>query len=53
MPLLEIRDLVTAFHTPAGRVPAVDGVSLVIPRGGAVGLVGESGCGRSGVVASA
>ena len=47
MPLLEIRDLVTAFHTPAGRVPAVDGVSLVIPRGGAVGLVGESGCGKS------
>ena len=47
MPLLEIRDLVTAFHTPAGRVPAVDGVSLSIPRGGAVGLVGESGCGKS------
>ncbi|MFM8414830.1 MAG: ABC transporter ATP-binding protein, partial [Planctomycetota bacterium] len=46
-PLLEIRDLVTAFHTPAGRVPAVDGVSLSIERGGAVGLVGESGCGKS------
>jgi peptide/nickel transport system ATP-binding protein len=45
--LLEIHDLVTAFHTPAGRVPAVDGVSLSIPRGGAVGLVGESGCGKS------
>jgi oligopeptide/dipeptide ABC transporter ATP-binding protein len=47
VPLLEIHDLVTAFHTPAGRVPAVDGVSLSIPRGGAVGLVGESGCGKS------
>ena len=47
MPLLDIRDLVTAFHTPAGRVPAVDGVSLSIERGGAVGLVGESGCGKS------
>ena len=47
MPLLEIQDLVTAFHTPAGRVPAVDGVSLSIERGSAVGLVGESGCGKS------
>ena len=46
-PLLEIRDLVTAFHTPAGRVPAVDGVSLAIERGKTLGLVGESGCGKS------
>ncbi len=47
MPLLEIRNLVTAFHTPAGRVPAVDGVSLSIERGTTLGLVGESGCGKS------
>jgi len=47
MPLLEIRDLVTAFHTPAGRVPAVDGVSLAVERGTTLGLVGESGCGKS------
>jgi oligopeptide/dipeptide ABC transporter ATP-binding protein len=47
MPLLEIRNLVTAFHTPAGRVPAVDGVSLEIDRGRVLGLVGESGCGKS------
>ncbi len=47
MPLLEISDLVTAFHTPAGRVPAVDGVSLSLHRGKALGLVGESGCGKS------
>ena len=47
MPLLEINDLVTAFHTPQGRVPAVDGVSLSIERGGMLGLVGESGCGKS------
>jgi peptide/nickel transport system ATP-binding protein len=46
-PLLEIDGLVTAFHTPAGRVPAVDGVSLTIRRGQALGLVGESGCGKS------
>ena len=37
----------TAFHTPAGRVPAVDGVSLSIERGKTLGLVGESGCGKS------
>jgi peptide/nickel transport system ATP-binding protein len=47
MPLLQIDDLVTVFDTPAGRVPAVDGVSLSIERGGALGLVGESGCGKS------
>jgi peptide/nickel transport system ATP-binding protein len=47
MPLLEINNLVTAFHTPAGRVPAVDGVSLSIERGKTLGLVGESGCGKS------
>jgi peptide/nickel transport system ATP-binding protein len=46
-PLLEIKSLVTAFHTPAGRIPAVDGVSLAIPRGRTLGLVGESGCGKS------
>jgi len=47
MPLREINNLVTAFHTPAGRVPAVDGVSLSIERGKTLGLVGESGCGKS------
>jgi len=47
MPLLDIQNLVTAFHTPAGRVPAVDGVSLSIERGKTLGLVGESGCGKS------
>lgn len=47
MPLLAIKNLVTAFHTPTGRVPAVDGVSLSIERGTTLGLVGESGCGKS------
>ena len=46
-PLLEINNLVTTFHTTAGRVPAVDGVSLSIERGKTLGLVGESGCGKS------
>ena len=47
MPLLDVRNLVTAFHTADGRVPAVDGVSLSIERGRSLGLVGESGCGKS------
>ena len=47
MPLLDIRNLVTAFHTATGRVPAVDGVSLAIEPGRTLGLVGESGCGKS------
>ena len=47
MPLLDSQNLVTAFQTPAGRVPAVDGVSLSIDRGRTLGLVGESGCGKS------
>ena len=46
-PLLEIKDLVTVFHTSEGRLPAVDGVSLSIERGRTLGLVGESGCGKS------
>lgn len=46
-PLLEIKDLVTVFHVSEGRLPAVDGVSLSIERGRTLGLVGESGCGKS------
>jgi peptide/nickel transport system ATP-binding protein len=46
-PLLEIRDLVTEFATDHGRVRAVDGVSFEIPRRGTLGVVGESGCGKS------
>lgn len=45
--LLEVRDLRTIFVTGAGVVPAVDGVSLQIPHGTTVALVGESGCGKS------
>lgn len=46
-PLLEVRDLVTAFRTDEGVLRAVDGVSFSVPKGGTVGLVGESGCGKS------
>jgi oligopeptide/dipeptide ABC transporter ATP-binding protein len=45
--LLEVRDLHTWFHTEEGVARAVDGVSLTVDRGETVGLVGESGCGKS------
>ena len=45
--LLEIRDLVTEFRTEHGTVRAVDGVSFAIPERGTLGVVGESGCGKS------
>ncbi len=46
-PLLEVTDLVTAFHTDEGTVRAVDGVSFDVAEGGTLGIVGESGCGKS------
>src|SRR5687768_11142524 len=45
--LLEVRDLRTWFHTDRGLFKAVDGVSFKVERGRTVGLVGESGCGKS------
>ncbi len=45
--LLDVRGLRTSFHVMDGTVKAVDGVDLRIPRGGTLGLVGESGCGKS------
>ena len=47
MALLEVRDLKTWFHTDAGVLKSVDGVSFTIDRGETVGVVGESGCGKS------
>jgi peptide/nickel transport system ATP-binding protein len=45
--LLEIKDLVTEFRTEHGTIRAVDQVSFEIPRSKTLGVVGESGCGKS------
>jgi oligopeptide transport system ATP-binding protein len=47
MPLLEVRDLRTYFSTREGDVRAVDGVSFSVEPGRTLGIVGESGCGKS------
>ena len=47
MALLEVRDLRTYFHTADGVARAVDGVSFHVERGEVLGIVGESGCGKS------
>jgi peptide/nickel transport system ATP-binding protein len=46
-PLLDIRGLKTHFKTDDGMVRAVDGVDIAIDRGETVGVVGESGCGKT------
>ena len=45
--ILEIDDLHTFFYTDVGTVRAIDGVTFNVPRGKTVGIVGESGCGKS------
>lgn len=45
--LLEIDDLHTFFYTDIGTARSVDGVSFSIPKGKTIGVVGESGCGKS------
>lgn len=45
--LVEFDDLKTYFYTDNGTVKAVDGVSFEIPKGKTIGIVGESGCGKS------
>src|SRR5882672_10173269 len=46
-PLLELRRLAVSFATDDGTVHAVDGIDLALARGRTLGLVGESGCGKS------
>ena len=47
MALLEVRDLRTSFRTDDGVVKAVDGISFSVEKGKTLGIVGESGCGKS------
>ena len=46
-PLLEVKNLKTHFFTADGIVKAVDGISYEVAEGEVVGIVGESGCGKS------
>lgn len=46
-PLLEVRDLKKYFKCPGGQLHAVDGVSFALDRGKTLGVVGESGCGKT------
>ncbi|PAW73238.1 MAG: peptide ABC transporter ATP-binding protein [Verrucomicrobiia bacterium Tous-C4TDCM] len=46
-PLLQVRDLITAFDTDGGLIRAVDQVSFSVERSKTLGIVGESGCGKS------
>ena len=48
--LLQVRDLAIEFHSPSGPLRAVDGVSFDLRRGETLGLVGESGCGKTTTV---
>ena len=50
--LLQVQDLTMSYHTRQGEVRAVDGVSFSVERGQGLGLVGESGCGKSSIALS-
>jgi len=48
-PILECRDLCISYFTRAGEIPAVIDFNMTLEQGGSIGLVGESGCGKSTV----
>lgn len=47
--ILEVRNLAKYFKTKRGMLHAVDGIDFAVERGTTLGLVGESGCGKSTV----
>ncbi|MGL4440668.1 MAG: ATP-binding cassette domain-containing protein, partial [Bosea sp. (in: a-proteobacteria)] len=51
-PVLDVRNLSIEYRTSRSVVRAVDGVSFSVPKGAIVGLVGESGCGKTTVARS-
>src|SRR5262245_25737598 len=51
-PILEIRDLCVSFAAPRGTVEALRHVSLTVPRDSVVGIVGESGCGKTTLISA-
>lgn len=52
MPLLQVKDLKMYYRTSAGYVRAVDGLNFNVERGRGLGIVGESGCGKTSVAIS-
>ena len=48
-PILEVKELTISYETRKGLVPAVRGVNFTIEKGQTLGLVGESGCGKSSI----
>ena len=48
-PILEVNNLVMNYETKTGMVSAVEDVSFKLPKGSSLGLVGESGCGKTSV----
>jgi len=51
-PILDIRDLSVSFATPRGSVEALRDVSLTVPQDSIVGIVGESGCGKTTLIST-
>ena len=49
MSLLDVKDLKTYFYTDSGVAKAVDGVTFSVDKGKVLGIVGESGCGKTRV----
>lgn len=46
-PVLDVKELRTSFISSDGEIPAVDNISFAVNKGEILGIVGESGCGKS------